>query len=83
MMTDVAFDPIKYGFSWTDDWYDYDAGAEKTARRARDDFAKEQRRAGKTVKCSTNRSLRTMGGIGTNRPQIELVVPIFRALVIG
>ena len=81
-MTDVAFDPIDYGFSWIDDWYEYDASAEKRARRDRDDFARRERKAGKTVKCSTNRSLRRMGGIGSGHPDIELIVPIFRALVI-
>ena len=88
-MTDVAFDPIDYGFRWTDDdscggmgWYDYDASAEKRARKDRDDFARRERKAGKTVKCSTNRSIRRMGGIGSGHPDIELVVPIFRALVI-
>jgi hypothetical protein len=89
-MTDVVFDPIKTGFRWVCDdscggmgWYDYDASAEKAARKDRDDYAKQQRAAGKIVKVSTNRSIRTMGGIGTNHPEISLVVPIYRALVIG
>lgn len=89
-MQDVAFDPIKTGFRWTNEdccggmgWYEYDASAEKTARKDRDAFARAARKDGKTVKCSTNKSLRTMGGIGTNHPEISLVVPIYRALVIG
>ncbi|MHC4302539.1 MAG: hypothetical protein ACYS7Y_35210 [Planctomycetota bacterium] len=88
-MTDVAFDPTAAGFKWTNDdscggmgWYEYDKSAEKTARKDRDDFARKQRKLGKTVKCSTNRSLRSFGGIGSGRPHIELIVPIFRALVI-
>ena len=86
-MRDVVFDPIKTGFTWVDDpdggmgWYDYDPGAEKEARRDRDAFAREQRKAGKTVRCSTSRGLRSMGGIGTNRPHIELIVPHYRAMV--
>lgn len=83
-MTDVSFDPIDYGFRWTDDWYEYDGKpAENAARKARNDYAKQQRALGKTVKVSTTRSLRSMGGIGSGRPHIELVVPIYRALVIG
>jgi len=89
-MQTMIFDPIKTGFRWNDDdccggmgWYDYDAGAEKAARRDRDAFARAARKAGKTVKCSTTKSLRTMGGIGTNHPEISLVVPIYQALVIG
>ena len=88
-MTDVAFDPIKYGFRWTEDsdggmgWYEYDGKvAENAAKRDRNKYAKEQRALGKTVKVSTTKSLRTMGGIGTNHPEISLVVPIYRALVI-
>ena len=59
-MRDVVFDPIKTGFTWTDGgvdgmgWYEYDTNAEKTARRDRDAFAREQRAAGKTVRCSTS-----------------------------
>ena len=78
---DVVFNPLKHGFSWSDDWYDYDRSAEKDSRRDRDRFAKEQRKLGKIVKVSTTRSLMSMGGIGTNRPHIELFVPIFRAVV--
>lgn len=86
----VTFDPTKMGFKWTNDdscggmgWYDYDASAEKTARRDRDAFARRERKTGKIVRCSTTRSLRSFGGIGTNRPHIELWVPIFQALVIA
>lgn len=89
-MTDKVFDPIKTGFKWVSDdscggmgWYDYDPSAEKQARKDRDAYARSARKTGKTVKCSVNRSLRTMGGIGTNHPEISLLVPIYRALVIG
>jgi len=89
-MRDVAFDPTATGFRWTDNdscggmgWYEYDRSSEKTARRDRDAFAKKERKNGKTVKCNTTRSLRSFGGIGSGRPHIELVVPIYRALVIG
>jgi len=89
-MREKVFDPIKTGFKWVSDdscggmgWYDYNSYAEIEARRARDGYAKQQRSCGKTVKCSVTRSIRTMGGIGTNHPEISLVVPIYRALVIG
>jgi hypothetical protein len=65
-------------------WYEYDGKpAEKAARKERDDYARAARKRGATVKCSTNRSLRSFGGIGSGRPHIELVVPIYRVLVIG
>jgi hypothetical protein len=87
ILADLVFDPIKTGFKWVSGdgmgWYDYDAGAEKNARRDRDAAARAARKVGRTVKCSVTRSLRTMGGIGTNHPEISLVVPIYRALVIG
>lgn len=86
----VRFDPIKTGFRWTESddcggmgWYEYDSSAEKKALTDRNKFAREQRKAGKTVKCSTNRSLRRMGGIGSGHPDIELIVPIYHAVVIG
>ena len=90
IMRDLGFDPTRNGFRWTNDsdgnpdWYEYDGKpAEKAARRARDGFARQERKAGKIVRCSTNRSLRSFGGIRSGRPHIELIVPIYRALVIG
>ena len=87
-MQDVSFDPIKTGFKWVADdscggmgWYDYDPSAEIKARKDRDAFARKARKDGMTVKCSVTKSRRTMGGIGTNHPEIDLVVPIYRALV--
>jgi hypothetical protein len=89
-MRDLVFDPTVTWFKWTNDsngdpdWYEYDdKRAECATRRARDEFARVQRKAGKTVKCSTTRSLRSFGGIGSGRPHIELIVPMYRALVIG
>ena len=84
-MRDYAFDPITYGFNWTTDgWYSYTGKlAEQQARRERDSFAKAARKRGFQVSCSTVKSLRTMGGIGSGHPEISLVVPIYRALVYG
>ncbi len=80
-----TFDPIDYGFRFVGDWYEYDGkAAERAALKARNDYAKAQRALGKTVKCSAERNnLRSMGGIGSGHPHIELVVPIYTALVIG
>ena len=87
-MTTKVFDPIKTGFKWVDSeecggmgWYDYDPSVEKECRRDRDAFARQARKDGKTVKCSMNRSLRSMGGIGSGHPHIELIVPIYQAVV--
>jgi hypothetical protein len=83
-MTTVTFDPIDYGFRWTDDWYEYDGKiAEDKAKAARDDYAKQQRRLSRTVKKRSSRTnLRSMGGIGSGHPHIELVVPMFHVTVI-
>jgi hypothetical protein len=83
-MSTVTFDPIKYGFRWTNDWYEYDGKpAEDAAKAARDDYAKQLRKEGKTVKKrTTGKNLRSMGGIGSGNPHIELVVPMFHVIVV-
>jgi len=82
-MRTVTFDPIDYGFRWNKDWYEYDGKvAEDAAKKARDDYAREQRKLGRTVKKRSSRNnLRSMGGIGSNCPHIELLVPIYQVLV--
>ena len=84
-MMEKRFNPVKYGFRWNDDWYDFDGDAANiAAKTARDDYAAEERKAGRIVKKSTNRNqLITLGGIGTNHPQIEVLVTVFIATIIG
>ena len=84
-MMEKCFNPVKYGFNWTADWYDFDGNAANSAAKsARDDYAAEHRKTGRIVKKSTNRNqLITLGGIGTNHPQIEVLVTVFVATIIG
>jgi len=80
-----SFNPIRFGFEWTDPepgeqfgWYEFDhPTAYAAAVRARDERAKELKAEGFTVRRKTRRrNLMSMGGIGTNRPHIELLVDI-------
>ena len=82
-MRTVTFDPTDYGFRWTEDWYEYDGKpAEDAAKKARDDYAREQRKSGRTVrKRSSRNNIRSLGGIGSNHPHIELFVPMYHVLV--
>lgn len=75
MGVQLIYDALDFTFAWTDDWYTYDRTAgEKAARKARDEKAKELRKAGKTVQCfSLPHQLRSKGGIGSGRPHIEVV----------
>lgn len=78
-----TFCPTDYGFRWTEDlngrWYEYKGKeAEKAALRARNRVAKQLRAEGWTVKkWSMGRQLVSKGGIGSGRPHIELVVPVY------
>jgi hypothetical protein len=67
--------PLDYGFQWTEDWYRWDPKpAEKAALKARNDIARAARKAGYRVTTfSLGRQLRSMGGIGSGHPHIELV----------
>ena len=78
-MTDEYFDPIDYGFRWTEDWYEFNRSvAIHQARKARDAQARQLKAKGREVrKFTLGSQLRTMGGIGTSRPEIELVVPVY------
>ena len=71
----MIFSGIEFGFRWVADWYEYDGeAAEDKAKAARNDKVKELRAAGRTVKCfSLGRQLRSMGGIGSGHPHIEVV----------
>jgi hypothetical protein len=83
-MTTVTFNPINYGFRWTEDWYEYDGKvAEDAAKKARDDYAAELKRDGYTVKKRSRRNnLISRGGIGSGHPHIELVVPVYSVVTI-
>lgn len=82
-MTDKHFSPTDYGFRWTEDWYEYDGKpAEQAARRARDQEAKEMKKAGHGIKkYSLGKQLVSKGGIGSGRPHIELSVPVYGLLI--
>jgi hypothetical protein len=73
------FDPIHFGFEFTADWYAFDhKAAHKAALKARNAEAKALRAEGRKVTCFTlPNSLRTMGGIGSGKPQIELLVTAY------
>lgn len=79
------FNPLDYGFKWVRDnrynppyWYEYDgAKSKKKALIARNKRAKELRAQGYTVVSKTMRSqLLSMGGIGSGRPHVTLVVNV-------
>ena len=81
-----TFDPIDYGFRWTEPtdqdpmgWYEYDGKpAEQAALKARNAVAKQLKAAGTQVrKGSLGKQLRILGGIGTDHPQIDLLVPVY------
>lgn len=71
-----TFNPIDYGFSWTDDWYTWDRKAgHSAALKARNAEAKRLQKAGYTVtKFTLSGQLVCRGGIGSGHPQIETVV---------
>ena len=74
-----TFNPVDYGFQWTDNWYTFDYGtARKLAKQARDKEVRELREQGHEVTCfCLSNQLITKGGIGSGRPQIEQVVSVF------
>ena len=74
------FSPVDNGFRWTDDgWYEYDGKpAERAALTARNREAKRLSSMGYTVrKFSLRHQQITRGGIGTNHPEICVVVPVY------
>lgn len=77
-MAQKTFDGIEFGFKWVGDWYEYDSNAEKVALKARNDMAKELAAQGhKVSKFSLGTQLRTMGGIGSGKPQIEILTKCY------
>ncbi len=78
--TQRIFDPISFGFIWTDDgWYSWDSkAAHKAARQARDKAAREFKAEGKSVKkFSLPGQLVRRGGIGSGKPDVEFVVTAY------
>ena len=78
-MTQQIFDPISFGFEWTADWYKFDAKtAEKRALAARNAEVKRLRKEGREVFPFTlSKQLRTMGGIGSGRPEISVIISAY------
>jgi hypothetical protein len=83
-MAQLAFNPVHYGFKWTEDgteygWYEFDhKAAHKLALQARNAVAKAAEREGKRVhKWTSGGALMTRGGIGSGHPQIEVVVSVY------
>ena len=75
--TQIVFDPTDFGFEWTQDgWYKFDYKlASLAAKACRDRAVTILREQGRRVRAFTLRNqLRTLGGIGTGKPQIEEIV---------
>lgn len=68
-----GFNPVNYCFKWTEDWYDWDsATGKKEAMKARNDYARELKKQGYTVKKWTLKDqLVRRGGIGSGHPDVE------------
>ena len=76
-MGQQLFNPADYCFTWTaDGWYEWDRkAAQRAALAARNAAAKALRAAGREVSCfSLPGQLITRGGIGSGRPEIDLMV---------
>ena len=76
----ITFNPIDYGFQWTDDgWYKFDyEAARKAAMSDRRKRTKELKAEGFTVKSFTLSNQRiTRGGIGSGNPEITQIVSVY------
>lgn len=85
---DRSFNPADFEFQWTQDgtqygWYEWDReAAHKAAKRERDAAARAARKQGFEAKCWSNSGqLITRGGIGSGRPEIEMVVTVFHVTI--
>ena len=78
-MIQKTFNPLDYGFSWTEDWYDWDSEtAKKTALQERNKEVKRLKGEGYTVKPFTmSGQLCSRGGIGSGHPHVEFVVSVY------
>ena len=76
----LSFSPINFCFAWTaDNWYSWDAKeARSQARKARDAEAKRLVSQGKKVhKFTLPNQLLRRGGIGSGKPDVEFVCPVY------
>ena len=82
-LIDKSFNPVNYTFEWTGDdefgWYKWDyEKAHKQAKAARLAERKRLKKEGWTVKFGTHPNSRMkLGGIGSGRPEIDLVVTVY------
>ena len=79
-MAQQIYDPIDYGFEFTTDgWYKFNRiEASKLALKARNQAAKQYKANGFKVRAFTlSNQLRTMGGIGSNHPEISVIVNVY------
>ena len=81
-MIELTFNPINFGFRWTDDWYEFDyTAARAEAKRQRNIEAARLRKAGcRVITSSQSGCLMSMGGIGSGHPHIEEVVTVYGIL---
>lgn len=79
-----TFNPIDYGFTWTNNWYTFDRKlAHSQALKARNAKAKELKAKDYNVVKSTMRNqLISKGGIGSGKPHIELYVNIYMLKIV-
>jgi hypothetical protein len=89
---DAVYDPTDYCFEWTPPedptnpfdvgWYKWDSvKAHEEAKAARDAHYNEMKKKGRKVKRSQMRNqLITRGGIGSEHPQVEFLVTIYRLI---
>jgi hypothetical protein len=79
------FNPINFGFTWTEGWYSWDQkAAHAAARRDRDGMMRSLRQIGRTVKATSQAGcLMSRGGIGSGHPYIEEIVTVYGYIVTG
>ena len=77
-----SFNPIDFGFEWTEDWYEFDyQSARGKALKARNARAKELKEKGYTVKKYTSKGqLMKRGGIGSGHPEIHQIVNVYNLI---
>jgi hypothetical protein len=78
-MGQQIFNPINFGFSWTEDWYTWDSKAGHTAaKQARNARIKELRQQGKNPRgFRLANQLISRGGIGSGQHHIQEVVTCY------
>lgn len=78
-MAQETFNPINYGFEWTEDWYKWDSkAAHSAALKARNARKKELAKRGVQAKgWSSSGQLMSRGGIGSGHPHIEEICTVY------